>query len=355
MKSKGRRNYLLLVALLTAAVSFPAWGQDIESWILEALATVSDQQIEADALALTGRLPALDNLFIQSRHVRHPDHDTAIDYLTDRLEALGFDPWIEDFDCTGPYCANLIVDLPGSLNPSVIWIIGAHFDSTNGVDFNLPAEGAVDNASGVIAVLQTLAALKGYQFSDTIRFILFDAEEVGLVGSRVHAQDAADRGDAIKVMLNLDVPGYRSGSINQAFANSDAPSWPYLERMTHIPEKYPCGTNLIGLPTALIDTADMASFWDAGFNALMVGSLYSLTGWMNTAQDTYEKLDLAQCANVSRIMIAYLAQEAIILGLAEPGDDDDYEDDDTGNEQDDDDDAAANNDSGDDDDDDGCA
>ena len=81
----------------------------------------------------------------------------------------------------------------------------------------------------------------------------------------------------------------------------------------------------------MIDTADMSSFWDEGYNGLMVGSLYALTGWMNTEQDTYEKLDLEQCANVARIMVAYLALETDILGPAATDDDDsDDDDDDTG-------------------------
>lgn len=336
--AKGKIGFALGLAALVL-VAFPAWADELETWVLQAFESILDEEIQTDAKILTGNTP-LSSGTIASRHVRHPDHAPAIDYLIDRIEGLGFEPKIEPFDCSGPACANLIAEIPGRQEPEVLWILGAHFDSTNGENDAEPAPGAVDNVSGVAIVLQVLAALRDFDFAQTIRFVLFDAEETGLVGSAHHARGAASRNEAIAVMLNVDVAGWRFGEVNLVFANSDAPSWPFLERMNHIPDRYPCGTGMLGVPVAAIDTADMASFWDVGYAGLMVGSLYGLTGWMNTAQDTLDKLDLEQCANVARILTAYLAEEAGMLGVAETdddddaGDDEDDENDDTGlNEQ----------------------
>ena len=322
-------------AIGTAAIAAMLWAagaaltQDRDERIREAIGAVSESELTDDALALTGHLPVADE-WIESRHVRHPDHAVAMAYLEDRLDEIGVAVVEEPFDCSGD-CANLVVELPGSLTPERIWLVGAHFDSTNGVDPQAPAEGAVDNASGVVVALQALSALSAYETADTLRFVFFDAEEIGLVGSAHHAGAARDRGDEIACMLNFDVPGWRSGGIDAAFANSNADSWPVLERMIHVPERYDVGTNLIGVPTDLIDTADMASFWDEGYCGLMVGSLYELTGWMNTAQDTYDKLDTEQCANVARLLVAFLSEEAGLIGPRPPddaGDDDDSSDDD---------------------------
>ncbi len=51
---------------------------------------------------------------------------------------------------------------------------------------------------------------------------------------------------------------------------------------------------------------------------------------MNTARDTYEKLDLEQCANVARITTAYIAEKSGIIERIDLNDDadDDTADDD---------------------------
>lgn len=320
--------YIMAAMFLPAILNTAALAQEPIPFVLDAFESVSPDEILMDAEILTGQTDYLDEN-IQSRHVSHPDHALTVEYLSYRLESLGLEVWHEDFDCPGTQeCENLIVELPGNSDSGSIWIVGAHFDSTNGYDSALPAQGAVDNASGVIVVLQAIAALRDYYFEDTIRFILFDAEEVGLVGSEFHAQSASDRGEQIELMVNLDVAGWRVPGVNYIFSNSDWPSWPDLQLLNDIALLYPTGTNHLGVPVEAIDSADMASFWDEGYNAFMIGSLYALTGWMNTELDTFDKLDLEQCANVSRLVIAYMAHRAVILDEIPPIDDDDDDNDD---------------------------
>ncbi len=327
-----RRYILLLFWFITTPFIQPALAQvEADPLAAETIQCVSLDEITQDAQALTGQIET-EYGRIKSRHVDHPDHEIAQEYLASRLEQEGFTVRWDYFDyLSNDECANLIVEIPGSENPENIWIVGAHYDSTNGVDSSEPAQGAVDNASGVVIVMQALFALADYRFADTIRFIFFDAEEVGLVGSRHHAEQAHAGGENIVLMFNLDVPGWRFPGVNAAFANSDFPSWPFLSELNKIPGRYACGTAMVGVPLPAIDTANMASFWDVGYRAFMVGSLYELTGWMNTARDTYDKLDLEQCANTARIVTAYVAEQAGILERIDPDDDDvndDVDDDD---------------------------
>jgi Peptidase family M28 len=346
----------LIATAIVALLLLPTLGiaQGTAEYVDEAFEKISPDQILWDAEVLTGHRQYAGEL-IESRDVEHPDHELAMDFLTGRMEEVGLLFDSQPFDCLAGSCANLAAEIPGSTNPETIWLVGAHFDSTNGERPLDPAEGAVDNASGTIIVLQVLEALAAYEFEETIRFVLFDAEEIGLRGSYRYVEKVIEDGDSIELMINLDVPGWRAGNMNFAFANSDQFSWPYLQTMNAIPENYDCGTGLIGVPAESIDSSDMRPFWEEGFAGLMVGSLYSLTGWMNTDQDTLDKLDLEQCANVAKIVAAYLIEEAGVLGYApEPVDDDD--DADPGDTPDDDDDTEVTPDptSAESDDDDGC-
>ncbi len=106
---------------------------------------------------------------------------------------------------------NVIAELPGSdpaLRDQVV-MIGAHLDSWHA------AEGATDNADGVVTVLEAMRILKavGARPRRTIRVALWGGEEEGLYGSRAWvAQHLAGDANAaarekMSLYLNID-PGY---------------------------------------------------------------------------------------------------------------------------------------------------
>ena len=109
--------------------------------------------------------------------------------------------------------ANVVATKPGTVTPDNIYIIGAHYDSK----YN---PGANDNATGVSAVLEAARVLSQYQFHSTMVFIAFDAEEIGLYGSKQYA--AAHQGDNILGMLAVDMIGYRDpNNPTDAYVYSD--------------------------------------------------------------------------------------------------------------------------------------
>ncbi|WP_145407802.1 M28 family metallopeptidase [Paenibacillus xylanexedens] len=67
---------------------------------------------------------------------------------------------------------NLILTIPGESTKKQI-IVGAHYDGT----------GNGDNGSGVALLIANAKYLAAYQPPYTVKFIFFDAEEVGLMGS----------------------------------------------------------------------------------------------------------------------------------------------------------------------------
>ncbi|MBI4230089.1 MAG: M28 family peptidase [Planctomycetes bacterium] len=94
----------------------------------------------------------------------------------------------------------------GSFGPSgknvPLILVGGHLD---GHDL---AEAAVDNGTGIACVV-TLArwlAASGLGLTHEVRFVAWDCEELGLLGSRAYAEAHEADLDRIAVVLNLDVP-----------------------------------------------------------------------------------------------------------------------------------------------------
>ena len=102
-------------------------------------------------------------------------------------------------------------------------IIGGHYDSycDNDEIFTV-APGADDDASGTACVLESARAVMetGYQPKSTMVFIAFAAEELGyfadLMGSKHYAYEAAARGDDIKLVINNDMIGFNTKTMDQA-------------------------------------------------------------------------------------------------------------------------------------------
>ena len=57
--------------------------------------------------------------------------------------------------------------------------------------------GADDNCSGVAGVLEVARRLSGLRLKKSVRFVFYDMEEIGMVGSRYHVALLGDKEDDI--------------------------------------------------------------------------------------------------------------------------------------------------------------
>ena len=98
---------------------------------------------------------------------------------------------------------NLVATLPGASSQKIV--VGAHFDSWD------LGQGAMDNGLGVAQLLEAARLLNRHSqgLEHTVELVWFDAEEMGLWGSRAYAERHVPRdGDtSVQVMLNLDMVG----------------------------------------------------------------------------------------------------------------------------------------------------
>jgi leucyl aminopeptidase len=186
---------------------------------------ILDSRIQAEHLSrhverYAAAHPAASNgAVIKSRHILHPDNVAAVTALVEDLERIGggrFAVRRHSFTHEGRKLENVEAELPGSLDGVVL--VTAHMDSTGARQPGYQpardaAPGADDDASGIAGVLAAADAIGALDATlgaphRTVRFVLFNAEEHGLVGSRAYARDQADLGTPIVAVFQMDMIGY---------------------------------------------------------------------------------------------------------------------------------------------------
>lgn len=173
---------------------------------------------------------------LQGRRTGTDYERMAADYLADRFKNLGLlpkgtDGYFQEFtfkDKTGPHQEaqyinkgedgsvtgiNVVGYMDNKAEHTVV--IGAHFDHLGmGGEGSLyrgkePSihNGADDNASGVAVTLDLANDLKGINTNYNYLFILFSAEEIGLLGSNYYVKNPTIDLEKVNYMINLDMVG----------------------------------------------------------------------------------------------------------------------------------------------------
>ena len=108
---------------------------------------------------------------------------------------------------------NIVATLKGVSDPDRIYVVGGHYDSRNssGRDGEGLAPGANDDGSGTAAVIEACRVMCGQEFAATIKFVCYDGEEQGLLGSRQHAQELVAQEMRVDGMITNDIVGNTLG------------------------------------------------------------------------------------------------------------------------------------------------
>jgi hypothetical protein len=116
---------------------------------------------------------------------------------------------------------NIVFRREGVNDPARRVVLCAHYDSYSGSTPLICAPGADDNATGTAAVIECARVLRSERLERTVEFILFDAEELGLKGSRTFAA-ALDPGAVYECALNLDMIGWEPNAVMTAVISGRA-------------------------------------------------------------------------------------------------------------------------------------
>src|ERR1017187_3901419 len=120
--------------------------------------------------------------------------------------------------------SNIVAVLPGSIDKDQQVLVTAHYDTialtrplteeqrrageeVKPSDPDAPAPGVNDDGSGTAAVMELARVMSRQQFDKTLVFVLFVAEEQGLIGATLFARKAHEEKRAIEAVLNNDIIG----------------------------------------------------------------------------------------------------------------------------------------------------
>ena len=204
---------------------------------------------------------------MEGRKPGNPGNFIAVSFIKKEFESYGLETHLQKFTYTFRWrvglirwrtveieTMNVIGVLKGTSDKHVV--IGAHMDHL-GVDGDGDAyNGADDNASGTTAILELAEAFgkSDARPKDTIVFIAFNAEELGLLGSKHYVSDPLLPLDDCKLMINLDMVGRLRGTTVTAQGGNLSRSVTQL--VDKLDDNYPFDVNI----TAAGNRSDHAPF-----------------------------------------------------------------------------------------------
>jgi hypothetical protein len=239
------------------------------------------------------------------------------EYIREAFNQYADTVFIQEYLVNGEIYKNVICSFGPSQAKRII--VGAHYDVCN------EQEGADDNASGVVGLLELARQLKGRKLSSRIDLVAYTLEEppyfrTEYMGSYVHAKSLTDSKTDVLGMISLEMIGYFKdekksqsyplGLLSLLYGN--------IGNYITIVKKFGAGkfarqfnrnfrasgavrTKTFTGPSALpgIDFSDHLNYWKFDYSALMITdtSFYRNKNY-HEKTDTMETLDLNRMAKV---------------------------------------------------------
>jgi hypothetical protein len=256
---------------------------------------------------LAGSLPVEVNGKSQTIRDRGSNEGKALAraFLKSQLQSSGFT--VQEANYSGG--VNLVAERIGN-DPSRFVMITGHLDSV----YNA---GADDDASGVVSAWSIAEYLATMNLKHSVRFVAFDQEEIGLVGSEALAEQMNSAGafDGLLGVFNIEMTGYDSDN----------------DGAMHIID---CRENTSARLTALVETAvsagrfslkkidactnrsDHASFWQYDQPAIVVsqnffGSPADSNPCYHRSCDKPDKMNFEYMAKLTNAMADAIASVVV--------------------------------------------
>jgi hypothetical protein len=293
--------YLRLLCILLLLVTLP----------------VGKATASADTLLIKSHLIALTKTPQYRTHDNVAQLNETADYIRTIFSKFSDSVSIQGYEANGKRYKNVISSF-GTQHTRRI-IIGAHYDVCG------PQEGADDNASGVVGLLELARLLKGQQLNYRIDLVAYTLEEppyfrTELMGSHVHAKSLADNKIDVFGMISLEMIGYFKDYRKSQSYPVGLLSLFFGNRGNYITlvNKFGSGrfarefcrsfraaatinTKTFAGPPALpgIDFSDHQNYWKFGYSALMItDTAFYRNKNYHQPTDTMETLDLKRMAQV---------------------------------------------------------
>lgn len=249
----------------------------------------------------------------------------------------------QTFSYTGGYTGrNILGTLPGTSAAAKVVVADAHYDSVSN------APGADDNGSGTVGVMELARLLSRYPTQKSLRFIGFDLEEAGLIGSTRYVSTGIPTGESIEGVFNFEMIGYYSNQpnsqqlpagfdlvfpaaynqvANDGFRGNfitnvgNTTSKPLIALYTSSAAQYVPGLKVVsvevpgnGQIAPDLRRSDHTPFWEAGKQALMLtdGANFRNACYHTPCDTAEDKLNFQFMSQVVKATLASMAQLAEI-------------------------------------------
>jgi len=252
-----------------------------------------------------------------------PDGYSSIDFANSQIgwatggmslanTTNGGESWRSQFEniAVGDPGINVVATIPGEVNPSIEYLITAHFDDISQIPETY-APGADDNASGTAAVLEAASIMKDYNFFYTVKFVCFTAEEQGLIGSYFYAKKAKSQGANIRGVLNFDMISYDGDHDGRMQVNTDSNSLSLADFFIDILSDYGFGFTPRKVVKTGRDYSDHASFWEFDYKAVLgIEDDYDFNPYYHSTGDRVSAFDTTYFRKFCQAGLAALATKA---------------------------------------------
>lgn len=254
----------------------------------------------------------------ESRNYKNPETlNFVADYIFKELSKSCDTVYFQTYWVNGIEYKNVIGSL-GTDKPERI-VIGAHYDVAG------DQEGADDNASGVVGIIELSRLLAKQQLNHRIDFVAFSLEEPPYfrsihMGSNIHAKSLFEDGIKIKGMICLEMIGYFNAQPNsqeypvgflKAFYGNKGDYITVVQKFGNgkfgrqfkklMKQQRLIKTKSFRGPASLpgVDFSDHLNYWKYGYSAVMITntSFYRNKNYHETT-DKMETLDLKRMALV---------------------------------------------------------
>ncbi|OGS43771.1 MAG: hypothetical protein A3K76_05055 [Euryarchaeota archaeon RBG_13_57_23] len=272
-----------------------------------------------DGNRIMGTIAELESFGTRAFYLNQSDE--AATYIFERFSELDLEVEYQEFVAGTHPSRNVVATQKGSLDSSIQFLIGAHYDSENSMAStlelgeNLSAPGADDDASGVATTIEIATVLHAFRLNYTIKYAAFGAEEAGydrsggLRGSRHFVELERARSASYEGTAILDMIGYKGSSDNHAVVLINE----YNKLANAVLAAVPAHELNITLGMVIdssIAYSDHYPFWVAGYPSMLVceaitdaGLPYEFNPNYHTQDDTIDQLSMEQMIEVSKALL----------------------------------------------------
>ena len=236
---------------------------------------------------------------------------------------------------------NVVAVLPGTVNKDRQVIISGHYDTiafsgqrtedtplaadaarAEYSNFDRPAPGVTDDGSGTATVMEIARLMSQHQYDNTVVFIAFAGEEMGLIGSNLYATKAKEQNQTIDAVLNNDIigsdisgNGFSDNGHVRVFSEDpiDSPSRQVARYVREIGERYfpAMRVDMIFRADRFGRGGDHTPFNQNGFAAVRITTSAENYANQHTATDTFANTSVPYTTRVAKINAAALANLAL--------------------------------------------